>query len=773
MPYNLGCFTSYIDRELLLHITCLWIQFLQALAVGMILLFVPGFLVLRALRIPRMWAIGAAPLISGACIFCLSEIFACLHINPMPFALTAVLTAFGAVCIFLIMRTQSCTRDITQGAMQSSMRGAAQTTRAEQQTIFSSLPQIPARTLLYYLVAGTISAICFFLFPLKNPENLAHGWDIVAHLNFTQTMIHNGAYTSLNPSYYSAAEAFLNPSSVPYGFYPSGWNILCAYIAQFGGTTLPIAANALNYIACALVYPLSMMLFVRSAFAQEDRALRLTSLLCGISCIFPWTLLVYGPLYPFIIACCAMPSVFWIFMHLTRSKTPLSELWRLGMCFILAGICLVLLHTSSFFACVIIMTPWCMARISRTHRKLAIIQKGVRPVFLSIAFFAVVLLAWAGCYYVLVLGKHALNFWWKSYTTVPQALAQLLLLEFVGTGLQSSWFVVPQPVLTLLFIMGAWKAIKLQRGRFLIVSFAYLAFLCILMISYDGALKGLLGSFWYTDPYRLAALAIICAMPLLGLGLDNLIDVVENFVAKRLKNRAGKKINDIAKKGNGKKSANAQKAFLVKATSFVVCILVLAAHTLIVLPGGSKWPKGETFPPLSAPFTNIKVIFMGTHDNRFLNSAKLDFLKRAKQITKNDVVLNNPYDGSVLAYGLCDMNVFWRYPHTLETAEGSYERPGFARIRSEAHNLATNYKVQDSCEWIQAHYLIQLRGNIRKDASLAETYMPYDFAGIDRVKKDTPAYELVLEEGDMRLYRIKIPKINNDDDKTNGDATKN
>lgn len=727
-----------------------WLSFVAAFGVALVLMYIPGLSILKAGRLSLPWALSAAPLISCALIFITGETFAWLRIP-----LNITLYIFILLCITVAARVWQ---------LQAARSGALLTAPQPATHTFGCAP-ISTATLALYLGIGVVCTLIWYVVPLWQPSNLANGWDIVAHLNYAQTFIQNSTYSSLHASYYSTAAAQLNPSSAPATFYPCGWNILCALIAQIANASIPIAANALNSVFLAVCWPLSCMTFVANVFPTQPRARTCAAFVCCLSTIFPWTLLIYGPLFPFLSACCLMPSIYWIFMQLTRSAISPRERIQLGCYFVLGGITLMLLHTSALFSSIVILTPWCASRIAHTSRTITLRSKPISRVALSVIFVIAVCAVWAACYLIIVLKQGLLNFWWPSITTIHQALLQGLLFEFVSSNPWGNWFISPQPVFSVLYILGAIRAFRLKQGRSLVVAFVYLLCLGIVLIAFDTPLKSVLASFWYTDPYRIASLAIICAMPILGLGLHVAVECMcctyTAFIT-----RVRRAFNTRTRRvGSPSSLPSSRSLAVVKAATL---ILILGIHATVTFPQTGTWKLTGTFDhnerseykiALSAPVNNLKVVCAGVHDDRFINRAKINFLQRAHAIVGNDVVLNNPYDGSVLAYGYMGMNTLWRYPKTLQ----EYERPGFAQLRLEAYAAADRYKVQDIIRRTHAAYLLSLGEHVRTDTSLAGDYIPQTFSGITRVTAETPGFTLVLEDGDMKLFRIDESAWNTED----------
>ena len=77
-------------------------------------------------------------------------------------------------------------------------------------------------------------------------------------------------------------------------------------------------------------------------------------------------------------------------------------------------------------------------------------------------------------------------------------------------------------------------------------------------------------------------------------------------------------------------------------------------------------------------------------------------------------------------------------------------------IRNSLRNVADNVYVQNAVRSIGAQYVLQLD---QGEPGLESPHLfPYEdgekWRGIDGIRDDTPGFEVVLAEGDMRLYKI-------------------
>lgn len=744
----------------------MWLSFLYALVVGIIIVFLPGFFILKALHADKAWALATAALVSLGTYFLCAEILALLRFHTSALVLVSSILCISAA-IWLISCRLKRQKDAQAPEYRAhKIKDTNTTESATRSSIFSTRPHIASHILCSYLGVGALTSCVFFLCALQTPDCMAQGWDVVSHLNYAQTMIQNHQFTSLHPSFYAASEQTYNPSTFTTTFYPAGWNMLLAFIMEITSVPATICANALNALFVGLVFPLSLMSFIaqvfgaQSAISHDGRAdtkehaqptpqqlehvLFCGSLLSGVCCIFPWALLVYGPLFPFVSATCLMPSIFWIFMELVRSRMRAKKRLSLFLLFLIGGIALVELHTTTLFASIVMLTPWCIARIVHTRVRIHIGEHVLPSILLALLFLACVLCAWVFLYYVLIMGPGSLHFWWKSYSSIQNSLIQLLFFEFVGSAVIGNWFVVPQPVLTLLLCIGAVVSCIERRGRFLLVALGLFSFMCVLTISSDLALKGILSGFWYTDPYRIAALAAVCALPLIAYGMAAVFEKLEYYWMQLFYAHDHKKGCEHA----GASSSKLDTSYVAHA---VFAALFVIAMTTIPFPDISSIAKD----PLRALGTNgllnhVKVIYAGYHDPRFVDAKKEAFMQEAKTIVGDDVVLNDPFDGSVLGYGFYRLHTWWRYCYNLE----EFEHGDALRIRIEADKRFADESIRHKMDATGARWVIKLGNERNEDASLLAKYTPELFCGIARITPETPGYTLVLKENDMELYRI-------------------
>ena len=718
----------------------MWLEFFQSVVVIIALLYVPGVILLHASGMPKPWALVSAPLVSCALYFIEGEIFSALNI-PVPLAMMVLVPLLVAILVngyvfYVVPKYKEDRRDEKPNESKA-IRTVKQSTSSVPAFICEELPfWMP----LLYVAVGLLTVGLLFLPTLPSASSFVQGWDIVHHLDVTQAMIESQKYSSIHYDFYSTVEASITPwEPGTSGFYPSGWNVIVALTTQLVSTTVPIAGNALNFVSAAIIFPLSICSLIAKVLPKHRIALISGAFVCLAFFVFPWSLLIYGPIFPNTVAFCVMPSIWWVFMQMTRSKTPKHDLIWLIVIFVLGLITLFILHPSTIFSSIVVLLPWSFARIGESKRRVVLFGKQIKPVTLAYAFFIFALVIWSVFYYVLIVRGVALNFWWSAYSSLQDAILHALGMDFIGQSYAGGELVSPQPVLSICVLVGAVWTFKHKQARWMVSAFVYLSILCIFIITFDVPLKGYLSGFWYTDPFRIAASCVIMAIPLAALGLATLAEAaLETFVSWR------------------EKTSQAQ----TKAQTYVFCTvwakpLIVGAviACVVVLNYVVPMPNLKSEEPIPAALAFKQASEKAYGDHYILTSEELEFLRRVElTVPAGAVIANLPQDGSLWAYGTNDLHVLWRFPNGYDASE----RPASAILRKRLNRIASDPEVLQTVRDLNVQYVLILNNVVDYSNAVTSTYKPGTFRGITQITDTTPGFEVVLEEGSMRLYKITL-----------------
>ena len=138
-----------------------------------------------------------------------------------------------------------------------------------------------------------------------------------------------------------------------------------------------------------------------------------------------------------------------------------------------------------------------------------------------------------------------------------------------------------------------------------------------------------------------------------------------------------------------------------------------------------------------------------------LGAEERAFLDKASSTVEPDaVILNHPFDGSAFAAANWDLNVYWRFWGGYDISEDNQTSQ---TLRFRADKMAEDEDVARALRESGAQYLLLLdQGTLPEEDYMRYTifYNSDEWPGIEAIDDQTPGLELLLGEGDMRLYRI-------------------
>ena len=141
-----------------------------------------------------------------------------------------------------------------------------------------------------------------------------------------------------------------------------------------------------------------------------------------------------------------------------------------------------------------------------------------------------------------------------------------------------------------------------------------------------------------------------------------------------------------------------------------------------------------------------------SEDAQCYSKEEIVFADKVKGIVGDSRVLNYPYDGSCFSYALNDLNVvfsFWYYVDLDKTVPENLLRMSIDEVASDAG-------VQRACIIEDVEYVMILDyGHLFGEGVFNySNRVPEAWSGLASLSDSTPGFDLVLSEGDMRLYRV-------------------
>lgn len=582
--------------------------------------------------------------------------------------------------------------------------------------------------LLLYLAIGVAIAAFYFVLPLNGAGSFNQGPDNAPHLSFIQCFIDSGNYSSLNASYYHGIE---NNYQDPTGqdgngsFYPAAWHGVTALAASLTGATAAVAANSSLFLFLAIVLPANVFLLIWHLSRRRTHVVLAGSIVPLAFAAFPWGLLTFGPLYPNFSGFAMVPLVMALFVYPFIYRVSRCTTAKYIIVFVFGLVSLAFLQTNADFTVGVFLAPFLIGQIWHRLKEsnYAVLSRLWMRLLLSGAFLIMCGAIWVAVY-SLPLMQSTVSYPWQPFASLRQEVVNILLLAYRDNPIQ--------PILAFAVIAGVLYLIKMRENRWLVWTYAVACAMCVVAATCSGGVRSLVIGFWYTDPYRIAAMAAMAAMPLAIYGF---------YAIGWLSMRVWNKVTS---------SASLQRT---PAKFQAVCMLVIACVVLY-------YPSFELsgIGVVNTALGNFESKWFDSNNNIgdcVLSHDEQEFLDQVKEVTEDSLVINKPDDGSVFAYGAFDIDVFYKRTGIEAYLTDSKESQLF---RNELCDYATNSEVQEAVEATGAKYLLLLDQGEEDDTEGRYWFDHYYvdlWQGMDAVDDETPGFKVVLSEGDMRLYEIE------------------
>ena len=676
----------------------MWLSFYVTILVTLLFLGVPGYLLGRTLGLPRMTALLAAAPLGMAVICLMGQALSMTGVPATPAAMVGAPSALLLVAALLRTRFQPAQPD-----------GA---------------PAVHPALVAVFLVAGIVAGYVFLAGILPSPNAFHQDYDSVHHINSIRAMMDSLSMSPLDGSSYSTeSDALVAVQST--GYYPSGWHVLCATAALATNVSVTSAINAVNLALMAVVYPLSMLLLLSTVFPGRTRVVAFGAVASLTLTIFPWGICNWGPVYPNIAAFAMLPAICALFMRAfdqgERRRATVDHLiaWALAT----GGA--VLLHPNVVFSMAVFLAPWIVWRLASSTLHLRLGSRlSLGPRVLAVAFAIFCVAAWVGATKIPAFAD-LVSYHWDSFADGDGAITNALHLSYM----RGMW---PAPDAEQLFpaailLVGGVLLVSRRDTRWVVVPYVIAAFMVYVACgSTDDAFRSVLIGFWYSDPYRIGSLATIFSVPLISYGLDAVAEGACRLV--RLTPCRSWRMLPVA-------------LGLIVAAAYVPLALFYPgqARNGYSSEKGSPWDIYQSY------------AYRAYSHDAPLTYRETDFMESVHHLVGNELVINQPFDGSVFGYGVTGLRCYYRY---FSGFGGSDETWQSRVICQRLYNIANDPQVQEAVESVGARYVLVMSTDERKSTFVKDTYDASKWRGINYITDDTPGFELVLEESGYKLYRI-------------------
>lgn len=671
----------------------MWTEFFSSAAVLIVFLFLPGALIVYSIKRSFIASVGFAPIIGVFFYSVAAVVYSVFNISCSWLSLFLPYLAISIIASMLARRfRENSVRTIT--------------------------PKDELLLIAAYAVVGIVVLGFFFVGNLDGADSFFQASDNGFHLSVVRTFVDSGTYSSFRAGY---GEGVASPFASDSSFYPAAWHCLVAMAVTATAAPITVAVNALNFVSSALIFPLAVCFAMHRLFGKEKKLLYAGTLLALSVAPFPWGFLTFGPLYPNLLSMSMFPAALIASLRFVSLGIKVKErLLRFGVV-LLCTVALLFSQPNSIFAELIFVISYFVcecffaARSKEGHAGWKSLS-----VLLLLAFAVVVV--WLGLYSLPVsMMRNTVEFNWPATVGKWQAIVDCALLSFNAGA--------AQPWLAVLVFVGGLRALSSRRTAWLAFSYIVSCLIYISSVSTEGLIKHVLSGFWYTDPYRLAAIASVASIPLALLGLKWAFAVLDTIAEKY--------------KGNRQIAVGSKLSSGTLIVLFVLCLygpnFVFEGCGNVVTAFGNISQKIER--QNNAYADNVL-----THDEK-------EFAKEALQkVPEDELILNEPNDGSEFLYALYDAkNLFYRQFALPSTGESTDS----VLVRQSLDEVASSPEVAKAVRQIGAKYVLLLDqgGDPSKRISFW-SYYPDQWQGFNRITDETPGFEIVMADGDMRLYKI-------------------
>lgn len=681
-----------------------WVSFAAIVIVSVTVLYLPGYLLSRIAGVRKTISVAIAPVFSIIAYCLLGILYTLLDIpcSAASIMLPLLLLGMGVNALFFLKQRRK--NEI------ATFKEASFDVRHRKALL----------TVLSYLLFGILFGTVFFLLPLDGPSSSVQTYDNVFHFGLVRSFLESGSWSTFDTSLYlNEAIKDIAPISDA-AYYPAAWHTVVSLVVSATDCSIGMAANAANFVITCIVYPLAWWALIDRIFRGHSIAHIVGAIVPAAVGLFPWMLVDNWPLYPNTLSMALLPALVFCFIETVESKGSSANRLRYGLLFVACCACQVFNQPNTIFSAAVFLAPYCVyaagSAAARFSKKAGREKSGRLVAGFGFAVFT--LAVWLICYRLPFLAA-TVSYHWDPIQTPFECLKAIASFSFVGSG--------RQPIMAILIVCGICYSV--YRIRYIWVSFSYLLSALLYFAAAtlpEIPLRHILTGFWYTDPYRLAALAGFCAVPVAVLGLCSIIgfiNLLNNHVQAKLR----------------KKELSVDYRYIISCWVVCLCFAYLAVSS------GVSGMLGLYENALMLNDANR----MGIYDK-----AEMGFVGRVQELVpEGALIINAPYDGSIYAYGLSGINTYYR----IMSGYGTEREHDYSEtIRLGLSAIATDNDVRDAVASIGAEYVLIFHRDPDFSRGAFPDYIEEQWTGIDSINDETPGFELVLADGDMRLYRIEL-----------------
>lgn len=469
----------------------MWITFALGVAVCVLLLYLPGFIILRGFNVCPSLSAALAPGISLSLVVGFSTALGLAGIEA------SWISILIPVLLFCVV-----------------VRFAARRLSFEPHV---NRYRIGAKCLLLFLAVGLITTTIYYVKNLNGPDSFAQLFDNGYHLNLITAFLDVRRFSILQ------ATTFPTSPIEPMGdisFYPAAWHIIAALCSDALGASSALGENVANTALVGVVFPLSMCAFLSRIFSNNRRIVVFAAACVMAFAAFPWGFLAYGPLYSNIAAFSILPIAMFAFMMMIEPQSFRHHVAS-GCLFLAAAFSVAVSQPNAVFTAAVVLLPYLCVCLYRTLAS----SNYSRWRVAAPCFFAIIVVILFLAVRHVSLFSTVVNYPWEAYT---QSWKQAVI-DFLDLGFRNS---AEQIVLGAFVFAGIVASLARRRYRWLIPSYLYFmsAYVVCGAFNPENIFGSYLSGYWYNDADRIAACAAFSMIPLASIGIYAVCRVVVHAI---------------------------------------------------------------------------------------------------------------------------------------------------------------------------------------------------------------------------------------------------
>ena len=666
-----------------------WLATIPLLLFAVVLAFGPGYAMGWALRVPVRLRVFYAPLLTFALVAVSAIVLGKTGIpwNLISFVpVAAVMVAAAAGVMHLVgRRWPSAVPDASSEAAENWAGN----------TVPLAWPVVGA------VLGGflTLHATQHMVF---GPEAFSQTLDNSFHMNAIRWIQEHGDASSLTLGAVAAANQ--EPT-----FYPAGWHDFVYLIYSTTGTSIATATIVMILLAAGIIWPCSLVAMCLSIpHLRPLQALAIPALTCGFFA-FPGLLLFWGVLFPNLLGYALLPAFVALLLHMIQlmARREYSFVLSLSLTILVGLGGLALVHPNAVVSAAVFAVPMLLGGVVQVLRtRGASTRERLVGTGVLVALIAGCVTIWLS----LRPSEEASDLW-TAIMSEGEAVYQFLFLGLENANPLGGNF-APAYLLGFLALWGVGYLLYKRRNLWLIGSWMLVGYMWIIAASVPrGDFRLLMVAPWYTDHFRLAALVVFPAVLLAGIGLGGAVEGI--FV---------RIMHAIPRE----KHAKVAPAMMGASMVLVLAVAGLSSRT----------------PAMHDATLQVAERYKVTPTSDILNQDEMNVINEIPKIVpKDDVIVNNPWDGSAYIYALADRHLT-SYHFEFQTS------PKYAAILNDLKDARTNPEVCREVNQYKAHWYVHLENQGNFGPAQQKNYDGM-VAAID-----TDVLTPVYSSGPMTLYRI-------------------